>query len=730
MNLIIRYACTLVLVILIPATLTAQKSKIETLKEELKNNKKQDTVRASILYDLAFAHFSKDMEITQTYLKEAEFINNKLDFKRGKAGVFYLKGILESRQSNYEKGDSYFYSAMRELTALNDNDGIASINNALGVNSYQQSQYDKALGYFKKNLTYYKSTFSKDNMLACLLNMGNIYAETGRYNDAIINYKQVVVISEKIDDEYGKAYALSNLGHVYEDQGNFPLALENYNKGYALKEKAADTLGMSITLNSIGNIYADLEKYDKSLYYFNKSLQLQEKIGNKSLIAVNKGNIGGVYKNKKQYDKALQFMNESLKLSLEINEVRQASNCYNTMGQIYLLLNNPNKALENFEKGNKISLEIGDQSALAISYLGIAETYLSQKNYTKALAYGLKGDVIAKELELLEAQKEAAALLAEVYKNTGDYEKAFASHEQFKTLNDSLFNKENIEKITQLEYEYKYKQVLDSASIRELKLTKTVTDTSKDLEKSKQNYLWAIIGILLISMLLGSIIFFLKFRNVKSKNDTIIMEQRLLRSQMTPHFVFNSLSILQGMMLNKEVEKSISYLSKFSKLLRITLENSRDKMVLLEQELKAVDNYLSLQNLENNSYNYRVEVSDSVDVKELMIPPMLIQPFAENAIEHAFTNQQDYKQIDIHLSLERNQLICTITDNGVGINNNEHCNRDDKKSLATKITAERLELVSKAFNMKGAVTIENREKYGAQGTLVTLLIPFKKVTDS
>ena len=177
------------------------------------------------------------------------------------------------------------------------------------------------------------------------------------------------------------------------------------------------------------------------------------------------------------------------------------------------------------------------------------------------------------------------------------------------------FNKENIEKITQLEYEYKYKQALDSASIRELQLTKTVKDTSQNLEKSQRNLFLGVIGFLLTAIILGGIIFFLKFRNQKTKTHNIEIEQKLLRSQMTPHFIFNSLSVLQGMILNNEDKKSVLYLSKFSKLLRITLENSRDKMVPLHQELEAVNNYLELQNLEvSQSYQYTILVDDKIDV--------------------------------------------------------------------------------------------------------------------
>ncbi len=414
-----------------------------------------------------------------------------------------------------------------------------------------------------------------------------------------------------------------------------------------------------------------------------------------------------------------------MKVSKEINFRMQIALCLNNTGDVYLLLDKNSEALKYFEKAKKICLEVDNQRSLCNSYLGIATVYLNQKKYKKALINALKSKELSNKLGLIDYQMDVYELLSKIYESTDKYKKAFINHQQFKILNDSLFNKKNIEKITQIEYEYKYKQKLDSASIRELKLTKTVTTTSQSLEKSQRNLLLGVILFLITTLILAAIIFFLKLRNEKSKTQNIVIEQKLLRSQMTPHFIFNSLSVLQGMILNKEEKKSISYLSKFSKLLRITLENSRDKTVFLSQELTAIENYLALQNLENESYQYTILVDDAIDRSLFKIPPMLIQPFVENAIEHAFGNQKENKTIDVHLKYLNKELICTITDNGIGIDSQKEHKNPNKKSLSTTITSERLEILSKDFKMKGSATIEDRQKYNEQGTIVTLVIPHK-----
>ncbi|WP_241492528.1 tetratricopeptide repeat protein [Lacinutrix himadriensis] len=717
----------LIISLFFPVSVIAQNKYMDSLHVELQKHKERDTTRADILYDLAFTYFQRDMKLTNLYIDEAEAINDSLNFTRGKANIFYIKGIIESRKSNYAAGLDYYKQSLKLFDSLNDEKGMASLYNAIGVSHYQQSQYDEALNYYNKALLIYEAMHAKKKLVASLLNIGTIYAETGQYPEAISNYKKGLTYSREINHEYGIPYALSNLGIVYKYLGNFPLAIEHYKQAFAYLEKEGDTIGMSNALNSLGTVYRSMGKYDKALAYHNQSIDFQSNNGSKSLIATNKANIGLIYKSKKEYTKALQFINESLLISQDINAVKQTSICLKNIAEVHLLLKKPAIARENYIKSMDISKEIGDQQGLAETYLGIAATYLEEKQYKKALSYTLKGEEIANNLKVLPSQKKASELLFQIYEHQGDYKKALINHQKFKAFQDSLFNKENIEKITQLEYEYKYKQQLDSSRIRELQLTKVVTATSKDLQKSKQDYLWAIIGFLLISILLGGIIFYQKLKNIKSKTQNIVIEQKLLRSQMTPHFIFNSLSVLQGMILNKEEKKSVYYLSKFSKLLRIILENSRDKTVSLSQELTAIQNYLALQNLENDDYQSTVLVEDSIDIPLFEVPPMLIQPFVENAIEHAFVDQKENRKIDIRLSYLEKKLICTIIDNGVGVASKKEGKNTHKKSLSTLITSERLEVLSKDFNMQGSVSIEDRKKYNEQGTIVTLIIPYKTV---
>ena len=725
MNFTNKYILSLFSFLIFAVNIQSQTTTIDSLKNELLIHTQKDTIRVNLLNDLANSYHNEDFYTALVYLKESETIAETIGFKKGIARSAYLKGLIHSVQSKYKDGIKYYNEALQLYETINFKRGVSECYAKMGLAHYYNSDYNKSIEYYKKSIDIDKNSNRIRTTAISLKNIGFCYMDLGNYEKAQEYLNYAMDLNIEYNNKLEVSSCLKNIGSIYLKKGNYPLALEHYNKSLAIYKTMKDTAGISTILNNTGIIYKNYKNYDKAIDNYKESLRIQKKSGDKKNMAITLNNIGVVYKDKEDYKNALIFLNDALKISKEINDRDNISRCLINIGDVYLGFKDNTVALKNFLEAKEINIEIGNQLGLCYSYLGIARVYVNIKNYHNALINAIKSKKISNKLGVIDYQRDVYNLLSIIYENTDNYKKAFESHQQFKVLNDSLFNKKNIEKIAQLEYEYKYKQAIDSASIRELKLTKTVTATNKDLEKSKQDYLSAIIGILLLSILLGGVIFYLKLRNVKSKAKNIVIEQRLLRSQMTPHFIFNSLSVLQGMILNKEDEKSVSYLSKFSKLLRITLENSRYKTVLLCQELTAIENYLTLQNLENKSYQYTVLVDDTIDRSLFKIPPMLIQPFIENAIEHAFGNQNENKKIDIHLSYLDKKLSCIITDNGTGIDSKKENKRKDKKSLATTITSERLKILSKYFKIEGSIRIEDRQKYNEQGTIVTLIIPYK-----
>ncbi len=664
----------------------SQKKKIDSLKNELILHQQKDTNKVNVLNELAYLYRNKDFNKTINYLERSKSLADSLKYIKGKAKGIYIKGIVQRSQSKIDKGFQYINEALLLYKKINNKLGIAKCYNSLGI------------------LYYYK----------------------GNKKEAIQFYNKALTIYEEINNKIRVAFCFNNLGAIYSDKGNYLMALDYYNQSFNIAEKNNHTDLMNRSLGNIGSIYFYQENYDKAESIYEKLLK-NLKNSDKKTIARTYSNLGLIYKEKKSLKKAFETLNKAVIIYKEINNEFDLTSPLNNIGDVFLEQGKYNFAYQYFKKATKIGLKVKNQRALCVSYLGLAKIYVNQKQYNNALNNALQSKTLSNKLDLLNYQRDVQQLLSKIYSKIGNYKQAYISHQEFKKLNDSIFNKKNIEKIAQLESEYKYKQELDSAKIKELQLAETVKIASKNLEKSQQNLLIGIIIFLILLLILGFYVFILKYKNIKTKAQNIITEQKLLRSQMTPHFIFNSLSVLQGMILNNEQKNAISYLSKFSKLLRTVLENSRYKKVLLIDELKAIESFMALQNLAiNPPYNYNLTIDPEIDKSKLKIPPMLIQPFIENAIEHAFPNKKKDKEINIKISFEEQKLFCRIEDNGIGINLDTQKHNKDKSSLATTITSERLKMLSKEFKTSGSIEVKNKNIFGQQGTIVTLIIPYKK----
>jgi ligand-binding sensor domain-containing protein len=211
-----------------------------------------------------------------------------------------------------------------------------------------------------------------------------------------------------------------------------------------------------------------------------------------------------------------------------------------------------------------------------------------------------------------------------------------------------------------------------------------------------------------------------------------------LRGQMNPHFIFNSLNSIQHFISSREKEEALNYLSKFSKLIRKILENSRENTVSISNEIQLLELYIQLEQLRfSNKFDYQIAIDERIDMENTLIPPMIIQPYVENAILHGLINKND--KGDLYLSLERNNgsLICKIEDNGIGRARAQQIEQGKvsrHKSLGIKVTEERIAGLSELLDYNMEVVIDDlfeikqdsEDAPRPAGTRVTISIPIKE----
>ncbi|MFL5765192.1 MAG: sensor histidine kinase [Bacteroidia bacterium] len=249
---------------------------------------------------------------------------------------------------------------------------------------------------------------------------------------------------------------------------------------------------------------------------------------------------------------------------------------------------------------------------------------------------------------------------------------------------------------------------------------------------------WFIMICILALFSLTVLLFFRRIRNIRRQNEMInsmlSYRQQALLNQMNPHFIFNSLNSIQTFILTEEKRPAARYISKFARLMRLNLDNSRNEFIPLDREIEAIGLYLELEKLRfKDLFSYHVEIDKNVEMENYLIPAMIIQPYIENCIKHAFNGDLLREgMMSLYFSMRESQLICRIEDNGIGRDQAESQKKhSDHKSAGLEITAQRLQLSSALLGQEFYLEIiDKKDGHGAaQGTIIILALPHKLLTD-
>ncbi len=343
------------------------------------------------------------------------------------------------------------------------------------------------------------------------------------------------------------------------------------------------------------------------------------------------------------------------------------------------------------------------------------EQSIASGNWAKAEHLIHLTDELLNASENIILKKEWIQLCFEYYKQKGEMLNARLALEEISNYNDQVYNVTIQEKIEQLNKVSKHKRELELQAIQ----------IAKEIEISKHKKL--VRFLILISIITGllSWVLWSVYKNEKAKIRQFLNKQELLSSQMTPHFIFNCLSIVQGMVLNKEFEKASKYIAKFSNILKFITKEQTQAFVPIKEEVSSLVDYVDLQNLSTDrKIDFKLHIDESL-VEKTLIPPMLLQPFIENAIIHGFAKDIETPLLNIDFKGFENKLRCVITDNGVGLKATEKGPSKSKSSLATKIVSERLAILSKKMRQQFSVTVSDVKQTEVTGVEVTLMLPFK-----
>lgn len=541
----------------------------------------------------------------------------------------------------------------------------------------------------------------------------------GNITRSISDLQEGLDFYTRIRDTLLMAQALSDLGQMYLSQGIHDKALENFQLALTIRDQVNDTRGMANSLNSIGSMYWSTGNYDDALSYYQQALELYETSGLTEESAQTTASMGEIYLQINNTEQALEYFNRAMTLNQNSKLSGFRSRNLINIGKVYLQKKQPQRAISYFKQALSIQNRTGDREGYAQSHYHLGMAWLERNAPVQALEHFNICINTSRHTRNKDIQIKALEQSARIYYELEQYQVAGNLLFNARSLSDSIFNIQQTKLREELKTRYETeKYMLEN---RNLKLSNQTNETIIGQQRTM-----LLLTLVLSVLAVLTVILYMQRRRTADRILTVEMEQKLLRSQMNPHFVYNSLTVIQSSVMKKTTKESVNLISSMASLMRLILDNSSHEFIAFEKEIQTLRYYLELQQQRfSGQFDYRFEIDPELEELEFYIPPMLAQPFIENAIEHGFAGIEYPGNIIIrYKSTPSAHIICEIEDNGIGYSQGLKKEKEAQhRSYGIEITRQRISILQKRYNMQASLEIVD---LSPQGTLVSITIPFKK----
>ncbi|SOD14222.1 tetratricopeptide repeat-containing sensor histidine kinase [Pedobacter xixiisoli] len=630
----------------------------------------------------------------------------------GKVKLFnQLCNLLED--INPVQALSYASQAHELAKKIKYNDGIArALINIAALQMYL-GENDKAL---KSNQSLYqlcKKNGDEVGMVSSLNNIGAVYQRTSKYVEAAKYTFRALHIAEKVKDSSLIAVCHSNIATIFTQQHDFEKAIIYAKKADFIFKKINEPSNEAKNLETLGNCYAFNGNTVSAKPYYTAALNIYEKLGNEMGKAL-------------MYTQMVDcFADEPLK---QIEYLQKAKAIWDKIAPLHI-----NAIANTGNFGYTLFQIVQDPAKLALVQrkLGLNKAQMladANKYFKKCIATSKQGN----QTELISLFTIEYAKFCEYI---GDYKEALTNLKLHYKAQDSLHSQESKNKIANLEAQFafqkkeeKYKQAQALSKI-----------------KTQQIYLYA--GLVVILMITIFIYFLNRYRiaELRMKNklqkreaeeqakellhQSKLFESELkaIRSQMNPHFIFNVLNSIESYIMDNDKQTASRLIQKFASLSRLILENSTRSLVTADREWKALKLYTELEAMRyNNSFSFNFDADEALQLKTLLLPPMLIQPLIENAILHGIiVNPKPGAHIEVQLKKHHEGICITVMDNGNGIANAKKATVKvgiKEKSMGLASIRERINIIN-AQKRDFFASFKISSKTEGSGTIAEIFLP-------
>ena len=645
-------------------------------------NTSKGTDRVDALNNLAEFTLRYSVKDATSLLKQAREMSENLDYTFGKARTIQITASLYANKGENLSAIKLASKAASMFEAIREYEFQFSCLLIQGNNYYALGNSSKEIDFNLQALHLAVKLRRPDLQSSALAHLSQNFIKLDDKINALDYAAKGLLLSRKCKHLETEGFANLTMANYWSKFGQSVTAKVFYQRALRLFSISKLPASLSNGYVKYGHHFIKTHAYDSALLYYNKALKIDLSTNEILKQASTLTFIAHVHQLKHEYMEALKYEKTALKLRKEYGNLWLSGSTYSNIGTAYSKINDFPNAMKYFEAGLKIAKAINRIDYIKYTYQCIYDLYVSRKDFKKALEYNLLISAINDSILRIDIQRK----FSEIKAKHNDEQKQRAI---------GFLTKEN--------------------EIQKTKLKQT-------------NLTVYILALALFLIITISVLLMFQAR-LKARQKQMDIEQNLLRSQMNPHFIFNALVAIQSFIYKKDSSEAAHYLTNFARLIRLVLSNSQEEFVTLKCEIDTLSNYLSLQKLRfDDKFNYSLMVDPSLSTERIKIPPMLAQPFIENAIEHGILGMDSPGFITINFSLKENNILIEVIDNGVGREKGkEQRKKSDKshESYGTRITEERIHSHNRKYASKLHLWItdlydENNEP---SGTKVLLSIP-------
>jgi tetratricopeptide (TPR) repeat protein len=553
--------------------------------------------------------------------------------------------------------------------------------------------------------------------------LADVYMQWKQYDLAVSNYR-ISIQNKSTNDNRLK------LAKAYEYNKNYQESIDTYN---SIKKTELSNYQLTTLYEGLGDTYSAIKNYSNSIASYIKGLEVAQKHLIVPKITDLNSKIAQAYNASGKTDKAQGYFNNSLNLASKENKKRaveekvavadfQNSNRgYETEIQ---LRKEVLKDVEDIERDSTITNESPLTSQKQNYKIGNA--YFLKGDYSNAIPYLEKSIKEANKKEDLIVKKDATKKLSDLYEDSGEYEKALLTYREYTEIVDELYIKkeQEISQAARFSRDIATKQNRITSLETDRELSQSNYQLTTERNKRQELIIYSLIGGLVL--LLITAYFMYKFiKQQKFANNLLALKS--LRSQMNPHFIFNALNSVNSFIASNDERTANKYLSDFSQLMRTVLENSDEDFIPLRKEIELLELYTKLEHFRfKDKFDYKISVDENIDIDEFLIPPMLLQPYIENAVWHGLRYKSEKGHLEICISSKTtDEITIMIADDGIGRERSIDLKTDHQKKQNSKGMGnikKRVAILNRMYKDKVNVFVDDFQEMDDAGTKVVVTL--------